>query len=61
MEQWWFIFLQEEKRLKVLYKGHGTAVTTTRGQKDIEREMGDAAQERSSAVQPAADIEEGKV
>jgi len=39
--------------------GHGTAVTTREDRGDTE--MGDAAQERGDAVQPAADVEDGKV
>jgi len=38
---------------------HGTAVTTREDRGDIE--MGDAARERDHAVQPAADVEDGKV
>jgi len=38
---------------------HGTAVTTREDRGDIE--TGDAAQERGHAVQPAADVEDGKV
>jgi len=39
--------------------GHSTAVTTREDRGDTE--MGDAAQERGDAVQPAADVEDGKV
>jgi len=38
---------------------HGTAMTTREERGDTE--MTDAAQERGDAVQPAADVEDGKV
>jgi len=39
--------------------GHGTAMTTREDRGDTE--MANAAQERGDAVQPAADVEDGKV